>query len=962
MNICFLMRRFYVSLAIFLFSFLLVGGVCARDSQRAASRIDLRGTWQFRLAPGETEDRCVPDSFPETVLLPGTTDTNRKGYAQQNKEETTNLSRLYYYFGKAWYKRTVVIPDSWAGKSIRFVMERTKLTHVYVDGKWVGQSNDILTAQVYDLSEQLTPGTHDIAVMVDNIHGVPWLLFACSHAFSESTQTNWNGIIGQIYLEAREPLHVSDVQVYPDASSRSAWVRVKLASPQLLKEGMTVELQAEAWNTSVSHRVEPLVLPLSPSQGEYFWKYDLGDEAQLWSEFHPALYRLTVKLNGRDEQTVSFGLRDFSTSGTHFSINGHKTFLRGKHDACVFPLTGHTPMDVDTWRRYFRIAKSYGINHVRFHSWCPPEACFEAADIEGVYLQPELPYWGGKVDGSDEALFSFLHKEGEHILRAYANHASFVMFALGNELLGSQETMTRLVKSFARQDMRPLYAYGSNNNLGYRGYVPGEDYLTTCRIGGEQPNTFTTHTRASFSVTDAYDGGYLNHEYPNTRMDFAQAIAPCPVPVISHETGQYQMYPHYREIEKYRGVLYPYNMEVFRRRLEQAGMGEQAEDFFRASGLWATELYKADIEMELRTPGMGGFQLFDLQDYPGQGSAYVGVLDAFMDSKGLITPERWRGFCCEVVPLLLMDKFCWTNAEQLKAQVRIANYSESSLAGKKLDWKLEDDRHRTVGAGSLPIASPETGLLDAGEINLSLSSLKEACKLHLSLSIDGTPYRNSYSLWVYPQQVSVEPSADVLVTDELSPSVLEKLEAGARVVWFPRQDQVEEQTVGGLFIMDYWNYRMFKIISENNLRPVSPGTLGLLINAEHPLFDDFPTDIHTNWQWFPIVKQSYPLILDRFPRGYKPIVQPIDNVESNHKLGLLFEMAVGRGKLLVCMADLEPVKDKPEVRQFLHSLYRYAGSDDFRPSLRLKAGELLPLLQAKTESVSIGELNNISYE
>lgn len=942
--------------------FFLPGYAAAGRGVEFPRQIDLQGRWAFSLVSGEAEGDSVPEVFPDTVFLPGTTDTNRKGYPLQNREETTFLSRLHSYVGKAWYRRKVSVPKDWRGKDIRFVMERTKPTHVYVDGKFVGQSDDIQTAQVYDLSEYLSPGEHEIAVLVDNGQSVPPQVIASSHAYSESTQTNWNGIIGRIALEAREQLHISDVQVYPDVASRSVWVRVSLASPHLVRRGMRVSLNAEAWNTSVPHRAGKLELPLSPSQGEYLWQYALGDEAQLWSEFHPALYRLTVKLEGGDERTVDFGLRQFSVCGTQFAVNGHKTFLRGKHDGCVFPLTGHTAMDVETWRRYFRTAKSYGINHYRFHSWCPPEACFEAADAEGVYLQPELPYWG-YIDARDGRLLAFLEKEGRNILKAYANHPSFVMFALGNELSGSQDALTALVKKFARQDTRPLYAYGSNNYLGFQGHVQGEDYLTTCRIGGEQPNTLATHTRASFSFADAYDGGYLNHTYPNTVMDFSAAIGSCPVPVISHETGQYQMYPDYRALPKYTGALYPCNMEVFRRRLEQAGMAAQAGDFFRASGAWAVELYKADIEMELRTPGLGGFQLLDPQDYPGQGSAYIGVLDAFMDSKGLVAPERWRGFCSEVVPLALMEKYCWTTGEQFEAQVKIANYSEHSLSGRELLWQLADGDGRQVAGGSLPIAEEETGLLDAGSVAASLSSLAQAQRLTLSLHIPGTTYRNAYSLWVYPQASSAAAQdSGVLVTRDLSPEVMDKLKAGARVLWFPRREALEEQTVGGLFTTDYWNYRMFKTISENNKRPVSPGTLGLLIDERHPALADFPTEYHTDWQWFSIAKQSYPLILDRFPAALRPIVQTIDNVERNHRLGLLFEVAVGQGSLLVCMADLEPVRDRPEVRQFLFSLRRYMQSGVFRPSLRMEPDELIRLLRAKAEGGKIEELGNISYD
>ena len=98
---------------------------------------------------------------------------------------------------------------------------------------------------------------------------------------------------------------------------------------------------------------------------------------------------------------------------------------------------------------------------------------------------------------------------------------------------------------------------------------------------------------------------------------------------------------------------------------------------------------------------------------------------------------------------------------------------------------------------------------------------------------------------------------------------------------------------------------MFKSICEWVKKPVSPGTLGLLMDPSHPAFTHFPTDFHTNWQWFTMIKNSHPLILDLLPDNYRPIVQVIDNVERNHKLGMIQEFNVGSGKLLICMTDLE---------------------------------------------------------
>lgn len=372
-----------------------------------------------------------------------------------------------------------------------------------------------------------------------------------------------------------------------------------------------------------------------------------------------------------------------------FAINNQTIFLRGKHDACVFPLTAHTAMDTATWRHYFRVAKSYGINHYRFHSWCPPQACFEAADIEGIYLQPELPFWGS-IEKSDTLLHHFLLKEGLQIQRAYSNFASFVLFANGNELSGDHSVIADLTNSFRREEDRHLFALGSNNYLGFQGPKPEEDYYTTCRVTAEAPEQFNTHVRASFSFADALDGGYLNHTYPNTTMNFDSGVALSNIPVISHETGQYQIYPNYNEINKYTGVLQARNMQVFQQRLRKAGMIAQANDFFMASGKWAALLYKAEIEMDLRTAGLAGFQLLDLQDYPGQGSAYVGILDAFMDSKGLITPNQWHSFCSPIVPLMETSKLTYYNNDTLQAVIKLANYSNAAITNGRLLWSLKN--------------------------------------------------------------------------------------------------------------------------------------------------------------------------------------------------------------------------------------------------------------------------------
>ena len=853
----------------FLLAFLTLLPLNARE-KGPKNIIDLSGKWEFSLDRGG----ILGEGFtPEgKVHLPGTTDTNLKGDPCEDSTLTTHLSRRFSYIGKAWYRRSFRVPRRLRGSDLVLTLERTKPTTVYLDGKEIGKSNDISTAQRFPLGI-LSKGKHLLTIAVDNSGGVPSQVISSSHMYSEDTQTNWNGIIGVIAI-----------------------------SP----EGTFPEKKV-----------------LLHSGG-----------------------KLSVNKDG-------------------FVRDGKKEFLRGRHDACVFPLTGHTPMDYQSWKEYFRICSEYGLNHVRFHSWCPPEECFRAADEAGFILQPELPFWG-TLDPADTLLVGFLLKEGKNILKEYSRHPSFSLFSLGNELWGDKDLMIEMIGQFREIAPDILYTNGSNSFLGYEGYVEGTDFLVTCRVGGEAYGEYGTHSRSSFSFADAFDGGILNHFHPSSVRDFSEALNASPVPVISHETGQFQTYPDYDEIGKYTGVLVPYNLEVFKQRLEDSGLGGMDKAFHNASGALSAILYKADIEMCLRTGKMGGFQLLDLQDYPGQGSAYVGILDAFMQDKGIAALEWWREFCSPVVPLALLEKFCWGSSEEFRSGIKVSNYSGEDLGGKSVRWNLAlEGKEGTYAEGSLPCPHGE-GLLEVGEMSFPLSGISSPAKAVLTVSIPGTDALNSWDIWIYPDSVKEISHDGITVAHQLSDEVLRALEEGGKVLYMPSEESIPESSPSGLFQTDYWNYRMFRTICENNSKPVSPGTLGLLIDNGHPLFKDFPTESHSSWQWFPVVKASHPLVTDSSVSSIKPIVRVIDNIERNHSLVLLFEARVGKGSILVCMSDLDALTesdDSPiEAGQFYSAVLRYMRSEDFVPSQNCSSEQLLSLVRGNAAEREIGELGNISYE
>ena len=913
--------------------------------------IHLSGEWNFQLDPENVgiQEQWHRSSLNDKIFLPGTTDEARKG-KRDTIRHAGMLSRVYPYYGAAWYQYDVEIPAQWKDKHISFIMERSKTTRVWVDDVYIGTQNTLVGLQDYDVSETLTPGKHRITVCVNNAELPP---VGDPHQISDQTQTNWNGILGRIELKARDRVWMDDVQVYPDIHQKQMQVKIKFGKKTDMPVDGKITIKAQSWNTDSPVAIASQTYACQPDTAGYIaFNYQVGDKMQLWDEFNPVLYKLNILFEGSDtkekfsdSKELNIGMRDFTAKGTQFAINGKTIFLRGKNDCGIFPLTGYAPMTVEEWQRLFRIVKSYGLNHYRFHTWCPPEAAFQAADIEGIYMQPELPVWGSlgiagqkSQDDVEQRIdddpvtqrIDFSLAEGERIMTHFGNYASFVMMALGNELSGSRDVMGEMVSHLRNYDCRHLYAQGSNNFYNTPALSPGDDYWTTAMTGGTYvagkfyPDTKEKDVRASYSV---YTTGHVNNVLAGTNYDFRNALQGVPVPVIGHETGQYGMYPDFNEIKKYTGVVQARNFEIFKERLQKKGMLEQSDDFFKASGALSVICYREEIETALRTPGFGGFQLLDLQDFSGQGTALVGILDAFMDSKGLIAPEEWRKFCCETVPLIRMPSFVWTSDEKFSAMAEVAHYGPRTIEKADIRWILKNEDNQELVSGNLASMDvPQGGLSQLGEISFGLDQIKTPQKLTLTLSI--AKYENDYPIWVFPANEKTEPSESVIVTTSLNRDMLNKVEEGADVLFFPDSSSIRK-SVSGTFQSDYWTFVMFK-------RYKGPGTMGILCDPQHPALAGFPTEFHTNWQWWRLLRHSPVMVLNALPAGFKPVIQVVDHFDRNHKLGVLFEAKLGKGRIVVCSLNLYN-NELPEARCLKNSILQHMESKEFNPAYTLTA-------------------------
>lgn len=555
------------------------------------------------------------------------------------------------------------------------------------------------------------------------------------------------------------------------------------------------------------------------------------------------------------------------------------------------------------------------MNHVRFHSWCPPEAAFHVADSMGIYLQVECGGWAEV--GSGKPQDQWLKEESDRILEEYGNHPSFCMMVYGNEPGGADQVryLSRSGRSLEEERSPPCLFQCR------RMAVCGE-----CRL--------LEHSRPAHTGLGCRHQQHYQPEAPRTDYDFAGKIR-ANMPTVSHEIGQWCVYPNFKEIEKYTGVLKAKNLEIFRETLAGKGMEDMGEKFLYASGRLQTLCYKADIEAALRTPGFAGFQLLDLHDFPGQGTALVGVLDPFWDDKGYVTGEEYRTFCNSTVPLARFPKMVWLNNEKLEVPLEIAHFGEKPLPETTIRWTVSTADKQILKEGSFTRELPLGNCIPAGTIGCDLSEIKEPSQLLVSVQIGDTDIRNQWNIWVYP---AVKKTVDNLpyITTRLDRTAQDKLNNGGSVLLLTYGTVPSEKggdiAVG--FSSIFWNTAW--------TRGQAPHTLGVCCDPKHPALAAFPNEGVSDYQWWDLMNRCDAMILDDYPKDFRPIVHIVDDWFTNRKLGMLYEARVGKGKLLVCGADLQNDLDKrPAAAQFRQSLLEYMASGSFNPSQELKIEDVL---------------------
>jgi len=913
------------------------------------NRIDLSGEWQFASDPNDLgqSEKWFSKELNDTIILPGSMAENDKGDIPGLKTPWTGTiydSSFYfnpalekyrqegdvkfpfwltpnkYYKGAAWYRKEVKLPSNWEGKRVVLHLERPHWqTTVWVNDQKAGYENSLSTPHDYDVTALLKAGSNFITVCVDNrtdsINVGP-----DSHSVSDHTQGNWNGMVGDLYLEAGSPLYIADMQLYPNIAKKTvkAIISLKNTTGASIDAKLILEAKSDGKAiTSLTAKTEQI--SMMGDQKVLEVEYAMGDDVLLWDEFNPNLYQMTATLEAAgletDELQQTFGMRKIEIRDGKILINGRPVFMRGTLECNTFPLTGYPPTDVESWKEIFEACKESGLNHVRFHSQCPPEAAFVAADELGIYVQPEAASWPnhGTSLGDGRPTDNYILAETERIIKAYGNHPSFVMWAYCNEPYGNYVPfLDKSLKEWKSKDPRRIY--------------------TAAAIG----RSWSVNPESEYLVRSVPRGLPFTQQ-PNGSFNYDERIADETRPYVTHEMGQYCVFPDFSEIDKYTGVYKAKNFEMFRDILEDHHMGDQAHDFLMASGKLQALCYKAEIEAEFRTKTLDGFQLLGLNDFPGQGSAIIGLLNVFWQEKGYITKTEISHFCNQTVPLAEFDKFVFSKTESLHFPVAVSHYGPADLESVTPSYSITTAAGDTLATGDFGSQTIPTGKLSTiGELDFPLNKQATAVQCKLEVNVEG--FTNSWDFWVFPSTQNGITNDEIYYTTTLDKAALAKLEVGAFVMLDASGKVENGKGIVANFTPVFWNTSWFK------MRP--PHTTGILVQEDHPAFKDFPTSYHSDYQWWEIVNRRQVMCIDSFPPSFRPLVQPIDTWFLSRRLAQLFEAKVGKGKLIVSTLNLDP-DNGPASAQLRQSLVEYMNSTAFNPKDELKPEVIQELFEKK---------------
>ncbi|MHB9025007.1 MAG: glycoside hydrolase family 2 protein [Armatimonadota bacterium] len=880
----------------------------------AECRLSLDGAWQFALDPEDRgcEERWYvhPDRLRETIQVPGS--WQGQGFGGDGDDLLWDFqlrTRIYRatYTGTGWYGRSFQVPDAWQGKRIWLNFGGAHPSaEIWVNGVRVGAHDLPFVPFAFDV----TPFVHMerenvLVVRVHENHREFGLAF--------NYQGNWSGLYRGVELTATGATCLGHCRLLPDAVTGRLRMAIELDGDRP-SEPLRLQVAVRSADGGASLIEQELLLP------EDGLVEIPVPSPRLWSPDAPNLYRVNIALKQGEEILDALsertGFVTLGTAGKHFLINGDPYYLRGTGDFLSCPETGCPDTDRARWRRKLQALRDYGYNYVRCQSYVYGPEYYDIADEVGLLIQSEmgmLGAWGGmspmhvyQWPKPTPDNYPVLKRQWDLVVQRDAHHPSANLYCMSNE-----------------------YGTGKSTHFHFP-RIAWECYHATKAL---KPTAFVLWT----------DGGYRADLPGDFVNDEATRDAECDLPVVQHEFRWWSSYPDIRLKERYDGAVRPYAIEIAEQAAARHGLAHLLTRFADASQRLQFQEAKLKMENCRRDhPTLAGISHFDAMD---ANPSPQGVITEFYEQK-LIDSACWLQTNGDTVLLtgLEADNRALTAGETFRCKLSVSDFAHPPFQSPRVEWVLRDKDGRQFADGLLTYSHQSFRTCEVGEIAVTLPEVTApvALMLHARLYEAEREITNAWPLWLFPAvsplpagvarygdfaaswlrewtEIPVAPALDatvpVLLTDVIDDAVESYLQGGGRVILAATEGLVRPHPPN-------FGYVNYYFTPPANYSPYEDGQNGTLV-ADHPMLGAFPHEGFADLHWFRMIDQAPPLDLE--PLGLtdgEPAVRVIHRYPVCRPLGYLHEVAVGKGRLILCGLSLSP--EWVEARYLLTQLCAYA--------------------------------------
>ncbi|MBE6364587.1 MAG: hypothetical protein E7053_02400 [Lentisphaerae bacterium] len=897
----------------------------------AFNTVSLDGRWDFFYSPQPFNNLLsplpAPEEFSGQMVTPGYWDDH---YELFDEEDFFGLTARFnpdyrkphfpmgrtllphaassFLIGTGFYRKRFTVDQDFCCATLT-VGPAMWGCSVYCNGCFAGSTTGYSTASTYQLEKLLKPGENELIIAVCNFHddggayhrldkshdGIPFGTRPGQHRglAAQGYQSERGGINGGVALKLTPQSTLSDYYI-TFANGVPVWHVENRGGKAMLH-----------W--SISYKGEKFDSGTLPIDGRV--EFTSQCPPALWSDRHPELcdIELTLDADGQITDAVKFrwGARQLTVNGMSIEINGIPTFFRGVTEHCYFADTTNPHCDREKYLRELGVLQRAGFNFVRCHTWCPPEAFYEACDQLGLLVETELP-----------SVWSF--DEAADIIRQIRRHPSAVILCEGNEKKIDETAIIRLEKLAAMlRQMAPGMLFNPQSAMRGIEY----DFDAGREITHYPMEYDAQRLDRVREISDCFGNlagefSYGHDEYPGRElMEARNAVyqRPC----LCHEAGILGGYLDFSLESRYENTFIGTDLfRAAREHMTKHGVYEKARIYYEKNTLFITECRKQLIENIRSMRNVSGFDYLGGIDTHWHLIGYpCGVFNEFYEEKYGETVADVRRYCGESI--LLCSAGNQRNrpaGTAFSETIEFSCFEEQPLSGAVLQWSFDTADGQVIAAGKHLCDTFAPGkVVPAGAVNFTLPSCEKgvSATLKVTLSTGEKSWENRWNFWIFPAG-DFTLDDQVKIVDKLDENLIRFISGGGRVL------------LTGNFPALASGERFRSFTSGRSL-----GHGGALLNA-HPIWEKFPHNGFLDWQFFPMMTNSKSLIYSGDMPEFAPIFELIPSFKMVKHKSMLSEFTVGKGRLLVSGWRFDA--DDPGAKYMLRVLVEYLNGNDFAPA------------------------------